>query len=87
MVLTRHQRNNQNILKYNDILEYDTDYESLHSEESICLVCHKKFKKNNRLRCELCVREFIRDITKIYYIFNFILLSITILILYILYIN
>lgn len=78
MVLTRHQRNSQNILKY--------DYESLHLEESICLVCHGKFKKSNKLRCELCIKEFIRDITKAYYIFNFILIFIIIFILYILYI-
>ena len=89
MVLTRYQRNSQNILdpvSRNDriIPEYhrvrknsndilNYDYESLYIYEYNCIMCNKKYQKHNNFRCKICINNIIKDVINTFLIYNIVL--------------
>ena len=89
MVLTRYQRNSQNILdpvSRNDriIPEYhrvrknsndilNYDYESLYIDEYNCIMCNKKYQKHNNFRCKICINNIIKDVINTFLIYNIVL--------------
>lgn len=89
MVLTRYQRNRQNILEsfsrtkpmipsnLSDNKNCSDDlnyyYESFDLNKYNCIICSKKFQKHNNFRCKYCINTIIKDIINIFLIFNIIL--------------
>jgi hypothetical protein len=76
MVLTRYQRNSQNILESSNKYSRDSmnyDYESFNTDEYNCIMCNKKYQKHNNFRCKICINNVIKDIINTFLIYNIIL--------------